>query len=53
MSTELRGPGILSWMKVSWRPYVAVDVLNKYQKRQKDKLLGAIAMALSVENPQL
>ena len=29
---------MLTWMKVSWRPYVAVDVGNKYQKRQKDKL---------------
>ena len=37
-STVLRGPGMLTWMKVSWRPYVAVNVGNKYQKRQKDKL---------------
>ena len=37
-NTELRGPGMFTWMKVSWRPYVAVDVGNKYQKRQKDKL---------------
>ena len=44
---------MLSWMKVSWWPYVAVDVINKYQKRQKDKLIGAIAMALSVEDSQL